>query len=114
MTIPEAHAEVLDGWNRSYSPEAIAQAVQSLDHKPLGYRINILVARLFFRGIYFPQMGPWAWLKVISQNRRTIFKLVREGLGVRHDAPLRSPDSLKSQGETSQLPQLLRHEVRHR
>jgi len=99
MTIPEAHAEVLDGWNRSYSPEAIAQAVESLDHKPLGYRINILVARLCFRGIYFPMMGRLAWVKVISQNRRTIFKLVREALGARRGAPLRSPDRLKSQGE---------------
>ena len=79
MTIPEAHAEVLDGWNRSYSAEAIAKAVDSIDHKPLGYRINIFIARLCFRGIYFPQMGPWAWLKVIAQNRRTIFKLMKEG-----------------------------------
>jgi hypothetical protein len=63
MTIPEAHAEVRYGWDRSYSPEAIAQAVDSLGHKPLGYRLNILIARLCFRGIYFPQMGPWAWVK---------------------------------------------------
>ena len=79
MTISEAHAEVLDGWNRSYSPEAIADAVQSFDYKPLGYRINIFIARLCFRGIYFPQMGPWAWLKVIAQNRKTIFSLAKEG-----------------------------------
>ena len=79
MTISEAHAEVLDGWNRSYSPEAIAQAVQSFDYKPLGYRINIFIARLCFRGIYFPQMGPWAWIKVIAQNRKTIFSLAKEG-----------------------------------
>jgi len=94
MTIPEAHAEVLDGWNRSYSPEAIAQAVESLDHKPLGYRINIFIARLCFRGIYFPQMGPWAWLKVIAQNRRAIFNLVKEGFmgrqGVLTKTPVRS------------------------
>src|ERR1700682_3198865 len=80
MTIPEAHAEVLDGWNRSYSPEAIALAVESLDHKPLGYRINILIARLCFRGIYFPMMGRFAWVKVISENRRTIFKLAKQGV----------------------------------
>jgi len=79
MTISEAHAEVLDGWNRSYSPEAIAEAVQSFDYKPLGYRINIFIARLCFRGIYFPQMGPWAWVKVIAQNRKTIFSLAKEG-----------------------------------
>jgi hypothetical protein len=79
MTIPEAHAEVKKGWARSYSPEAIYDAVAALDYKPLGYRVNILIARLCFRGIYFPQMGRFAWAGVISQNRRVIFKLVREG-----------------------------------
>jgi radical SAM superfamily enzyme YgiQ (UPF0313 family) len=79
MTIPEAHAEVKDGWARSYSPEAIYNAVEALDYKPLGYRVNIMIARLCFRGIYFPQMGRFAWAGVISQNRRVIFKLVKEG-----------------------------------
>jgi radical SAM superfamily enzyme YgiQ (UPF0313 family) len=81
MTIPEAHAEVKYGWERTYSAEAIAKAVQSIRHKPLGYRINILIARLCFRGIYFPQMGRFAWVKTIAQNRRTIFSLVKEGFG---------------------------------
>src|SRR6266513_420329 len=79
MTIAEAHAEVKAGWARSYSSEAIAQAVDSLKDQPLGYRINIFIARVCFRGIYFPQMGPWAWLKLIYHNRRTISNLVREG-----------------------------------
>ena len=59
---------------------AIEAAVDSLNHKPLGYRINIFIARLCFRGIYFPQLGRFAWLKTIVENRRTIFKLVRQGL----------------------------------
>ena len=79
MTVAEAHAEVKYGWANSYSPEAVAKAVDSLSHKPLGYRINIFIARICFRGIYFPQMGPSAWMKVISQNRRTIFKLAKDG-----------------------------------
>ena len=79
MTIPEAHAEIRYGWDHSYSPEAIAQAVDSLRDRPVGYRINILVARLCFRGIYFPQMGVVAWLKVIAQNRQTVFKIVKDG-----------------------------------
>lgn len=81
MTIPEAHAEVDYGWAGSYNPEAIAGAVDALDDKPLGYRIGILIARLCFRGIYFPQMGRLAWVKVIANNRRTIFKLVAEAFG---------------------------------
>ena len=80
MSIDEAHSEVRRGWSKSYSPEAIEAAVGSLSHKPLGYRINILIARLCFRGIYFPQLGRFAWLKTIIENRRTIFKLIRQGL----------------------------------
>src|SRR5947209_4938825 len=91
MSIGEAHAEVKYGWAHAYSPEALAQAVDSLDDQPLGYRINIFLARLCFRGIYFPMMGKLAWLKVVAQNRQTIFKLVREGFFGRRSHP-RNPD----------------------
>jgi radical SAM superfamily enzyme YgiQ (UPF0313 family) len=79
MSIVEAHNEVRIGWANSYSPEAIEKAVDSI--KPLGYRINIFIARLCFRGIYFPQMGRFAWFKTIVENRRTILKLIRQGFG---------------------------------
>jgi hypothetical protein len=89
MSIDQTHAEVNHAWASSYSPAAIAKAVDAMADKPLGYRINILIARLCFRGIYFPQMGKWAWLKIIAQNRRTIFKLLREGVaGERNDRRL--------------------------
>jgi radical SAM superfamily enzyme YgiQ (UPF0313 family) len=78
MTIEEAHAEVKYGWEQAYSPVALAQAVDALTDQPLGYRINIFLARLCFRGIYFPMMGKVAWLKIVAQNRRTILKLARE------------------------------------
>ena len=89
MSIDEAHEEVRLGWRNSYSPEAIEKAVESVSHKPLGYRINILIARLCFRGIYFPQMGRFAWLKSILENRRVVFKLVRQGFatGLHSAAP---------------------------
>ncbi len=96
MTIEEAHAEVNYGWTHAYSPEALAKAVDALEHKPLGYRINVFVAKLFFRGIYFPMMGRMAWPKWIAQNRRTIFKLVKQGFAAKRGARSRSPDSLRS------------------
>jgi radical SAM superfamily enzyme YgiQ (UPF0313 family) len=103
MTIDEAHAEVNKGWAEAYSPEALAAAVDSLNDQPLGYRINIFLARLCFRGIYFPMMGKMAWLKVVSQNRRTIFKLVREGF--KRDAwrgvPARIPASAVAPAEAT-------------
>ncbi|GAC1623479.1 MAG: radical SAM protein [Candidatus Acidiferrum sp.] len=87
MTIAEAHAEVKSGWASSYSADAIAKAVSMLEDKPLGYRINIFIARVCFRGIYFPQMGPIAWMKLILQNRRTILSLVKEGFSTWRGRP---------------------------
>ena len=59
-----------------------SEALESIADEPAAYKISHLMARLFFRGIYFPQMGRLAWVRVITQNRRTIFKLVKEGFGV--------------------------------
>jgi len=104
MTIEEAHAEVNYGWAQAYSPEALAHAVESLNDQPLGYRVNIFLARICFRGIYFPMMGKLAWVKVIAQNRRTIFKLVREGFkaGAWRGAPARVPAVPVAQAEASE------------
>ncbi|HEY8559195.1 MAG TPA: hypothetical protein VIL74_02245, partial [Pyrinomonadaceae bacterium] len=67
-------------WARSYSPERNWQAIESIKDAPIEVRISHLVARLFFRGIYFPQMSKSAWLKLLFQNRKTILGLTREGL----------------------------------
>jgi len=83
MTIAEAHAEMNYAWTNSYSPEALAKADRAIAHKPLDQRINIFIARLCFRGIYFPQMRRLAWVKLIFQNRRTIVGLVKEGFTAR-------------------------------
>src|SRR5579872_5808837 len=113
MSVDEAHNEVRDGWDHSYSPEALAHAVDSLDDQPLGYRINIFLARLCFRGIYFPMMNKMAWLKVIAQNRRTIFKLTKEAVFGRPSArreTLDAPISLETplgEESTSHLSDLI-------
>ena len=86
----------------SLQPGGLAQAVDSLADKPLGYRINILLARLCFRGIYFPMMGKIAWLKVVAQNRRTIIKLAKEALLGRRARPT-NPDA-KDEYESVAVP----------
>jgi radical SAM superfamily enzyme YgiQ (UPF0313 family) len=97
ITIEQAHAEVKYGWEQAYSPEALAQAVDSLNDQPLGYRINIFLARLCFRGIYFPMMGKVAWLKVVAQNRHTIFELAKEAfLGDRTQVTAVGTESISS------------------
>jgi radical SAM superfamily enzyme YgiQ (UPF0313 family) len=80
MTIEEARRETISAWSRSYSPERNRQAVEAIADAPIDTRIGHLVARLFFRGIYFPQMGTAAWLKLLFANRRVISSLTREGL----------------------------------
>ena len=79
MTIAEAKQETFDAWSRSYSPERNWEAIESIRHSPIDVRIGHIVARLFFRGIYFPQMSKRAWIKLLFDNRKSIMSLTREG-----------------------------------
>jgi radical SAM superfamily enzyme YgiQ (UPF0313 family) len=80
MSIEEARDETKHAWEQSYSPERNAGAIDSIRSAPIRDRISHLVARLFFRGIYFPQMNRRAWVKLLLDNRRTILALTREGI----------------------------------
>jgi len=81
MSIDEAKAETRLAWELSYSPERNAQVVESLADRSFQYRAGHLIARLFFRGIYFPQMGKRAWMKLLFENRRALYGLTREAAG---------------------------------
>jgi len=98
ITSQEAQAEITQAWTDSYSPEAIERAVDLLEQKPIWLRISLFIGRLSFRGIYFPQMSRWAWLKVVAQNRRTIFKLARSAFS-------RGLMTERTRGETNSLGQ---------
>ncbi len=80
MTIDDAKQETFDAWSRSYSPERNYEAITAIRHAPIDVRISHLVARLFFRGIYFPQMSKWAWVKLLFDNRKPILTLTGEGV----------------------------------
>ena len=107
MTIPEVHTEVQYAWTNTYSPESTRNAMRKIAGAPVPYKISHLVARLCFRGIYFPQKGSFAWLKVIIENRAVISRVVLESFtrwrgataGVRLDfdtgaQPLPNPSGL--------------------
>jgi radical SAM superfamily enzyme YgiQ (UPF0313 family) len=81
MTIPEVQAEVRHAWENAYSAAATARAIESIADEPVPYKISHLIARIFFRGIYFPPKGAWGWLKVVAQNRASVFRIVRESFG---------------------------------
>jgi hypothetical protein len=78
ISIPEVQDEVRYAWENSYSPAAIERALDSIADEPAAYKISHLMARLFFRGIYFPQKGGWKWLALAFQNRRSISRVVRD------------------------------------
>ncbi|HLW78885.1 MAG TPA: radical SAM protein [Terriglobia bacterium] len=79
----EAEAEVRQAWKTSYDPATTARAMHSLGERPISERITHLVARMLFRGIYFPQMRRREWLRVVFENRGSILALLSEGLQVK-------------------------------
>jgi len=54
--------------------------IPALDDQHVGDRVNVFLARLCFRGIYFPMLRKSSWLRVIIDNRRTILRLFKEGM----------------------------------
>ena len=79
ITIAETHAELNKAWTESYSPQRNASALEAIADKSIKIKVMHFAMRMFFRGIYFPQMTKRAWIKLIVDNRRSIFKLVRDG-----------------------------------
>jgi len=61
------------------------------------YKISHLVSRLFFRGIYFPRNGVGGWLRLIAENRRSIYRIIRESFTQWHG----TPDAVGQRGRSS-------------
>ncbi len=99
MTIDDAKDETFNAWERSYSPERNWEAINLLKDSPIDVRIGHLVARLFFRGIYFPQMNKRAWMNLLFQNRKSIYSLTKEGLGTWRKARTRQKSTAIAVGE---------------
>jgi radical SAM superfamily enzyme YgiQ (UPF0313 family) len=102
MSIEEARLETRRAWERSYSPERMAAALEAIGDAPLQYRISHLVSRLFFRGIYFPQMTKRAWARLLYENRRTIAALLKEG-GAKWRAARRRKSGVAAESPVSLL-----------
>jgi radical SAM superfamily enzyme YgiQ (UPF0313 family) len=92
MTIPETQEELEKAWATAYSPQSIERALEAIKDKPLKHRMMHLAMRLLFRGIYFPQMNKRAWIKLIADNRRAIYRLAKESVGEWRNARREKPD----------------------
>jgi hypothetical protein len=86
ISVADVQNEVNYAWTNSYSPAATKRALDSIADEPVPYKISHFVARIFFRGIYFPPKGVWQWLKLIGQNRTSVYRLVRESFTQWHGA----------------------------
>ena len=86
MTGAEVQAEVRQAWQSAYSPAATRKAIDAVGDGQVPYQISHLIARLFFRGIYFPRQGVWGWLKLIAQNRGSVLHLIRGAFRKWHGA----------------------------
>jgi len=53
--------------------------MERLATKSVAARVQHLLARIAFRGIYFPQMSRFQWFRVFSQNRRLAWDLFKQG-----------------------------------
>jgi radical SAM superfamily enzyme YgiQ (UPF0313 family) len=80
ITIAEAEAEVREAWTRAYSPQATRDALARISNRPLRERAVMFVARLAFRGIYFPQMRRSQWFMLLYRNGRVLSSLCWEAL----------------------------------
>jgi radical SAM superfamily enzyme YgiQ (UPF0313 family) len=86
MTIPEAQIELDKAWHTSYSPERNDEVIDLLAGQRIDDRVMHFVMRLFFRGIYIPQMKKRTWVKLIARNRKPIVKLVKQSVGKLREA----------------------------
>jgi radical SAM superfamily enzyme YgiQ (UPF0313 family) len=97
MTIAEVQREVHYAWTNAYSPDATAKALDAIADQPVPYKISHLVARIFFRGIYFPPRSVWAWLTAIARYRASIYRIVREAFTPRPSADIASSTPAQSE-----------------
>jgi radical SAM superfamily enzyme YgiQ (UPF0313 family) len=95
LTPAEAEREVREAWRRSYRPRVFARTQRWMvrHRKPFDAQVMFLVARLLFRGIYFPQMTGFAWLRLLAANAPTIARVALRHVLVGPRAPARARDS---------------------
>ena len=101
MTIAEARHEVDRAWTLSYAPKRNREAIDWLVDRRVGERITHLLARIAFRGIYFPQVSRFQWCKAIAQNWRLMWELALQALSKREiDRPARISTGQRAQMDT--------------
>ena len=94
-------------WTNTCSPENTWSAIRKIAGAPAAYQLSHLIARLCFRGIYFPQKGSGAWFKVLLENRRVILRIMVNCLSNWKGLGIPEPLALPQHSDLSQPLELL-------
>jgi radical SAM superfamily enzyme YgiQ (UPF0313 family) len=107
----QAEDEVNESWRLGYGHRSFARTQRWLvdNGKPFDHQVAFLVARLLFRGIYFPQSTPWSWVRLLASNAHTIARLVLRRLLDRQPHPEEALDLGAASAENPSL-RLVRRE----
>jgi radical SAM superfamily enzyme YgiQ (UPF0313 family) len=103
LSAEQAEAEVRQAWEASYSPQAMTAALEHLKDKPIADRIIHLCSRLAFRGIYFPQMRRRDWVRLLVENRRSLLRLLFQGLRMEFEPRLKQSLPLRAASGLTRL-----------
>lgn len=78
MTAEQVESELHQAWSNCYNRAAFKRAQKWLlqNEKPFESQLTHFLARMFFRGIYFPQMSGWSWIKMLLGNLDTMSSLM--------------------------------------
>ena len=104
LSIEQVKSELDQAWDSSYNPPATAAALEWLGGKSLTDRITHLLARLAFRGIYFPQMKKREWVRLLFQNRGPILQVLMQALEMRFTSRPKDATSDLNRGADPALP----------
>ncbi|HEX5483255.1 MAG TPA: radical SAM protein [Terriglobia bacterium] len=86
LSAEQAEAEVRRAWTLSYAPATTAAAMKWLGERPLNEQATHLLARLAFRGIYFPQMRKREWARLFFENRSPLLRVIAQAFTPRRRA----------------------------
>ena len=78
ITVPQVQAEVRYAWMNSYSPDATERALESIENEPAAYKISHWLPDCSSAESISRRKGAWQWLKLMAENRRSLWGVVRD------------------------------------
>ncbi|MEE9234976.1 MAG: radical SAM protein [Candidatus Acidoferrales bacterium] len=75
MTPAELETEIRTAWQLAYSGSSVLERMRRLRGRRCVHKMIYMFATMAFRGVYFRQMTPGAWLRAIWGYRRALWEV---------------------------------------